>query len=87
MMDIIVNGLIIINNFLIQQAGMCNYGLETRQIDHISKICSTIVVNETKLAHINCIKLYIILFGNVSVTYLHNNYKHTISSGRYTSSL
>ena len=69
-MDRIVNSLIIIKTFLIQkapwQAGMCNRGLETGQIDHISPICSTTGVNETKLAHINYIKLYI--FRNVSVT-------------------
>ena len=34
-MDRILNSLIIIKTFLIQQAGMCNGGLETGQIDHI----------------------------------------------------
>ena len=59
-MDRIVNVLIIIKTILIQQAGMCNSGLETCQIDHILPICSTIGVNETQLAHLNCIKLYIL---------------------------
>ena len=54
-MDRVVNSLIIITTFIIQQAGMCNGGLETGQIDHILPLCSTIGVNETKLAHINCI--------------------------------
>ena len=54
-MDKVVNSMIIIKTFIIQQAGMCNGGLETGQIDHILPICSTIGVNETKLAHINCI--------------------------------
>ena len=41
-MDRIITSLIIIKTFLIQQAGICNGGLETRQIDHILPICSTI---------------------------------------------
>ena len=48
-MDTFVNSLIITKTFLIQQAGMCNGGLAP-QIDHILPICSTIGVNETKLA-------------------------------------
>ena len=64
-MDRIVNSLIIFKTFLIQQVGMCNGGLETGQIDHILPIYSTIGVNETKLPHINYIKLY--SFLNVSV--------------------
>ena len=65
-MDRIVNSLIIIQTFLMQQAGMCNGGLETGQIDHILPILSTIGVNKQKLAHLklNCIQLYIFL--NVS---------------------
>ena len=58
-MDRIVNSLIIIKTVLIQQAGMCHGGLETCHIDHILPIDSTVGVNGTKLAHINCIKLYI----------------------------
>ncbi len=38
-MDRIINILIIIKMFLIQQAGICNGGLETGQIDHILPIC------------------------------------------------
>ena len=64
-MDRIVKSLIIIETFLIQQAGMCNGGLETGQNDHIWPILSTIGVNKPKLAHLNCIQLYIFL--NVSV--------------------
>ena len=61
-MDRIVNSLIIIKTFLIQQAGMCNGDLETDQIDHILPILSTMGVNKPKLAHLNCIQLYIIIF-------------------------
>ena len=57
-MERIVNSLIIIKTFLIHQTGMCNCGLETGQSDHMLPICSTKGVNETKLAHIKCLKLY-----------------------------
>ena len=40
---------------------MCNGGPQTRQIDHILPIFSTIGVNETQLAHLNCIQLLYIL--------------------------
>ena len=63
-MDRIVNSLIIIKTFPIQQAGTCNGGSETGQIDHFLPIWKAIGVNETKLAHLKCIKLYI--FWNVS---------------------
>ena len=67
-MDIFVNSLIIIKTVLIQQAGMCNGGLEAPQLDHIWPICSTIGVNETKLAHLNCIQLNKLLW-KVTVSY------------------
>ena len=47
-MDRIVNSLIIIKPFLIQQAGMCDGGLETLfggHIDYILPMCSTIGVD------------------------------------------
>ena len=64
-MDRIVNSLIIIKTFFIQEAGMCNGGLETCHIDHVLPILSNIGVNQPKLADLNCIQLYIFL--NVSV--------------------
>ena len=55
------NSLIIVKTLLIQQAGICNGGLETGQIANILglPICLIIGVNETKLAHLNSIKLNI----------------------------
>ena len=38
-MDRIVNSLIIIKTFLLQQAGTCNGGSETGQSDHFLPIC------------------------------------------------
>ena len=59
-MDSIVTNLIIIKTFLIQQAGMCNGGLETGHVDHIIlPVCSTIGINETEWGHLNSLKLYI----------------------------
>ena len=79
-MDRIVNSLIIIKTFLIQQAGMCNVVLETGQIDHLLPILSIIGVNKTKLAHLNCIKLYIFLNVSVSSTIETYNFNRVMNA-------